>query len=145
MPGLLRFVTRWIARRRHRWLVAMRRRASTGWKAEQIAVRALAKKGYRIVGRNVHLPGGEIDVVAVDGRTLVFVEVKGRIGDTAGRPEDHVDEEKQRRLSRLAAIYVRRHALRGISCRFDVFTVYWPAANSRPLTRHYQHAFQAAL
>ncbi len=78
---------------------------------ERQARRMLAAKGYRILGRRVRVGRrGELDIVARNGDTLVFVEVKTRRNEDFGRPIDAVDRAKQRRLSRAALGYLRSFA-----------------------------------
>lgn len=144
-PAWLRPAFRALARWRRQRKQEAARRQTIGWRSEDAAARLLRKLGFHIVGRNVRLPGGEIDIIAVDDRTVVFVEVKGRLGDAAGRPEDHVDDEKQRRLSRLATIYLRRRRLQEYRCRFDVVAVYWRVNDNKPELKHYRNAFQSAI
>ena len=88
----------------------------------------LERSGWRIVGRNVRLPSGELDIVALDGGTLVFVEVKaGRAGTTLGpeRPAHAVGRRKQVKLRRLAREYIaeRRGPSGVFGYRFDVVGV----------------------
>src|SRR3972149_6838842 len=77
-----------------------------GAHGEAVASTVLAKRGYRIVERNFRSRWGELDVVAYDGATLVFVEVKARRGARFGEPAYAVDRRKQRRLVRLAQQYL---------------------------------------
>ena len=81
--------------------------------------------------------------VAVDGRTVVFVEVKTRHSTDAGHPADAVDADKQRRLTRLALAYLKRHDLLEHSARFDVLAVTWPDSRRKPTIDHYKNAFEA--
>jgi putative endonuclease len=90
-----------------------------GMAAEQFGVEWLARAGYRIVSRNVRTPQGEIDVVAEDGDTLCFVEVKARAGDECGNSLDAVTVSKQVRLARAAASYLVARPWAG-PLRFDV-------------------------
>jgi putative endonuclease len=71
-------------------------RKQTGNKGEDLAADYLVAAGYRIVGRNYRCPFGEIDIVAEEGKTLVFVEVKSRRNDAYGSPQTAVGLEKQR-------------------------------------------------
>lgn len=87
---------------------------------EDDAVRHLESQGYRILARNVVNHGGEIDVVAMDGKTLCFVEIKARDGDRYGLSIEAVGYTKQRRLSRAAALYLTVRGWHGRPCRFDV-------------------------
>jgi putative endonuclease len=103
----------------------------------------LRRLGYVIVARGHRDNIGEIDLVAVDGRTLVFVEVKTRTSQDAGHPADAVDAEKQRRLTRLALSYMKRHDLLENPARFDVVAVIWPDKGRKPTIEHFQNAFEA--
>jgi len=129
-----------------------------GRRGEDCAARYLRRKGLRIVARSVRLPQGEIDLVALDGQTVVFVEVKTRRDHRAGRPEDAVDDRKQQKLIRLAKAFLTRHDLFGHACRFDVVAITWPSrpgtrvsdkisrifGHPRPNIRHFERAFQSA-
>src|SRR6478736_1225392 len=88
-------------------------------RGEDAAARYLKRLGYVIVARGHRDNIGELDLVAVDGRTIVFIEVKTRASHDAGHPADAVDEAKQRRLTRLAISYMKRHDLLECAARFD--------------------------
>ena|SRR5690349_13552908 len=96
---------------------------SYGARCERAAARHLRWRGYRIVARNFRAAGAEIDLVALDGDTLVFVEVKARRSLVAGTPEAAVDERKQHRIRRAAEIFVDRHRARRKPIRFDVVAI----------------------
>jgi putative endonuclease len=103
-------------------------RQRLGRAAEDLVADRLRRAGWRIVGRNVRLPSGELDVVALDGCTLVFVEVKaGRAGAALGpeRPAHAVGRRKQLKLRRLAREWIaERRGPSGVSgYRFDVVGV----------------------
>jgi len=83
------------------------------------------------VACNFRAAGAEIDIVAVDGDTLVFVEVKTRLGTGAGRPEDSVHGLKQHRIRRAAAIFARARAMDDRPMRFDVVAVSRPEGRWR--------------
>lgn len=87
--------------------------------AEEEAVRWLSGQGYQIVETNATTNAGEIDVVARDGGTLCFIEVKARSTGEFGPAIEAVDLRKQRRLARAAALYLALHNLE-VACRFDV-------------------------
>ena len=101
-------------------------RAALGAKGERIAVRRLRREGYRIIARNFRAAGAEIDVIAWDGDTLVFIEVKTRIRLGAGPPEESVHGLKQNHIRRAAAVYARIHAMEDRPMRFDVVAVSRP-------------------
>ena len=112
-----------------------------GRAGEDRAARHLEARGYRILERGFRTRDGEIDIVAADGETVVFVEVKTRSGMACGRPAEAVDGRKQRRLVRAARVWLHRHGASERPCRFDVVEVL-----SRPgeeaTTRHIVDAFQ---
>jgi putative endonuclease len=94
-----------------------------GRRGEQAAERHLRRSGYRIVERNFRAAGAEIDIVAMDGDTLVFVEVKTRSGAGAGTPVDAVDRRKQERMRRAAEAFAARHRASDWTIRFDVVAI----------------------
>ncbi len=113
-----------------------------GQRGEVAAANFLRKLGYIIVARGHRDRIGEIDLVAVDGRTVVFIEVKTRTSQDAGHPADAVDENKQRKLTKLALAYLKRHDLLECTARFDVVAITWPDAKSKPKIEHFKSAFE---
>ena len=87
------------------------------------AEQELTRKGYRIVARNVAVRGAEIDLVALDGSVLVFVEVKLRRGDRAGTGREAVTPAKQRRISKGALEFMAQRGLMDRQARFDVIEI----------------------
>jgi putative endonuclease len=100
-----------------------RERISTGRLGEAIAAEHLTRAGYQIIERNFRCPLGEIDIVARDRETLVFVEVRSRRTDNFGSPLESIGFAKQKKLSLVAAFYLSRHGLYEIKARFDVVAV----------------------
>ena len=96
-------------------------RAERGRAAEAAAAALLEAHGYRIVGRNVRLPGGEIDIIAREGDTVVFVEVKARSGGSFGSAVHAVDGRKRATLRAIANDWLQIAAPRA-KARFDVVT-----------------------
>jgi putative endonuclease len=99
------------------------RRIALGRKGEEVAVDFLRKQGYRIIKRNYRCRAGEIDIVAKEGSSLVFVEVKSRRSTHFGLPEEAVSYEKRRRLTRVTLGYFAHHRIKEAKCRFDVVSV----------------------
>lgn len=99
--------------------------AATGRYGEDLAHRHLQAHGYRVVARNYRPPSGrgEIDMMAWDGDTLVFVEVKTRSSEEFGTPDRAVDAEKERLLDRAARDYARRAGVAADRLRFDLVNV----------------------
>ena len=94
-----------------------------GRKGEDRAAVYLVRQGYRILERNYTTPSGEIDVIAMDRDTVVFVEVKTRTNDAFGAPELAVSARKQQRMIRAALGYIKYHKLHQVPCRFDVVAI----------------------
>lgn len=114
-----------------------------GDEGERIACRHLKKLGYRILVRQARTRPGEIDVIARDGTTIVFVEVKSRRDLREGSPAEAVDRRKQVKLTQLALAWLKRRKLLGRSSRFDVVAIRWDA-QGRPIVEHFKNAFEAA-
>ena len=90
---------------------------------ERIAGAYLEKKGYRILEYNFRCPYSEIDIVARDGKYLVYCEVKYRRGKNEVRPLEAIDSRKQKRISMAALFYIARHNMASEPCRFDVIGI----------------------
>jgi putative endonuclease len=86
---------------------------------------------------------GDIDIVALDGRTVVFVEVRSRTDTAHGHPAETVGFHKQRRIAQLATAYIHRHRLEDCSARIDVVTVTFDGPDGRPQVEHFQNAFES--
>jgi len=98
-------------------------RISLGKKGEELAIAQLKALRYKILERNFKCSLGEIDVIARDKNTLVFVEVKTRATREFGGPAAAVHERKQRQLSKVALVYLNQKKLFNIPARFDVVAV----------------------
>jgi putative endonuclease len=139
----LGWLMRWLAAITEPLWLSLDRRLPLGRRGENAAARFLRRLGYIVVARGQRDPLGELDLVAVDGRTIVFLEVKTRSSDDAGHPADAVDADKQRRMTRLALSYLKRHDLLECKSRFDVVAITWPAGDKRPVIEHFKDAFEA--
>jgi putative endonuclease len=95
----------------------------TGKKGEELAALYLAEKGYHIIERNYRCRFGEIDIVAQEGETLVFVEVKSRRSDSYGDPQLAVNREKRKKISLISLAYLSEKRLQNRTARFDVVAV----------------------
>lgn len=129
------------------WLLQVCRLApksqSFGARGEQVAARYLRQLGWRILARDHRNALGEIDLIALDGNSVVFVEVKTRKHSDRGLPADAVNAEKQRRLTRAAMAYLKRRGWLERTARFDVIAILW-SDESTPEITHYRHAFDAS-
>ncbi len=100
-------------------------RKSFGMQAERVAERYLLQHGYQILERNVRYPMGELDLVAMQGETLVFCEVKARRGGETQDPAESIHVKKQSRLVRLATKYLHNHPhFSDTLCRYDAVLVW---------------------
>ena len=98
-------------------------RIQTGKRGEDIAAAYLKNRGYRIIERNYKCLFGEIDIVAKDGDTVVFVEVKSRKSEKFGDPQGAVGREKQKKISRISLKYLEEKHLYPCDARFDVVAI----------------------
>ncbi len=95
-----------------------------GEKGEGLAVKFLKKKGYKIIKQNYKTPIGEVDIIAKEGETLVFIEVKTRESVEYGLPFEAVNSFKRRKIVNVALLYLKR--FKEIPpCRFDVISIYY--------------------
>jgi putative endonuclease len=118
-------------------------RIALGKTGEDLACRELERRGYAILARRYRGRSGELDIIARDGPTIVFVEVKARETCAFGAPADAVTPVKRRRIVRLALNYLMRHHLTAASCRFDVVAITFDAAP--PRVELFQNAFDAGI
>lgn len=119
------------------------RKKSLGERGEDAAARFLKRQGYTILERGHDSRLGELDIIAVDDNTIVFVEVKTRTSDDAGLPTDAIDERKQRRMTQAALGYLKAKRILEAAARFDVVAVRWPDGVREPSIEHYKNAFPA--
>lgn len=94
-----------------------------GRSGEEAALDYLKKKKYRIIERGFRLFRGEIDIIAYDCKTLVFIEVKTRKSKDYGPPEESVTPSKQKQIRRIAQGFLIRNNIQDVECRFDVLSL----------------------
>jgi putative endonuclease len=109
-----------LADQEHRGQAFNKQKGSAG---ELSAYRYLRQQGYKIVARNYRKRFGEIDLIAWDGDTLAFIEVKSRTNQARGLPEEAVHRGKQRQIRRVAREYRSRNQLHDINYRFDIVSI----------------------
>lgn len=112
----------------------------TGNKGEDLATDYLLKKGYRIIERNFRTRFGEIDIICYDSETLVFVEVKTKIGHDFGEPEEMVNKRKLSRVKRMGEVYLQNQKL-DVACRVDVVAIVMIDNSSVEKIEHYQAVY----
>lgn len=116
---------------------------SLGQRGETVAARFLRGQGYQIIQRNFACAVGELDIIAREGKTLVFVEVKTRADDDP-TPETQVDAAKQHQITKAARFFLSRYGVPQPAARFDVVAVVWPDGR-KPHIRHTTNAFDATF
>jgi putative endonuclease len=112
----------------------------TGNKGENYAADLLVEKNYTIVERNYHFGHGEIDIIAMDNDTLVFVEVKTRKNLEFGDPIQGVTKNKQSQIRKIALGYLMENNISDVDCRFDVIGILL-RENEAPKINHLVNAF----
>ncbi len=112
-----------------------------GARGEALATRhARRVLGMKIVARNQRFDGGELDIIAIDGPDIVFIEVRTRRSELAGSPERTIRDGKRRFLRRAAREFMRHRRLGSFTPRFDVAAVIWPI-DGQPMVRYHKNAF----
>jgi len=114
-------------------------RKGLGPRGEEAGERFLINRGYRILDRNYRAPCGEIDLIALDEKTVVFIEVKTRRSRRFGEPFEAVHPRKRKRITGAALYYLKRYRVPP-PCRFDVISVY--EVDGRTLIQQMRDAFE---
>jgi putative endonuclease len=118
-------------------------RPGTGRHAEDLAAALLERAGLRIIARNWRRPEGELDIVADDAGTCVFVEVRSRTGTEQGHPLESITPQKQARVIRSARLYLSEVPTGASGYRFDVVAVTFdPEGRAEPAIVHIPDAFE---
>jgi putative endonuclease len=112
-----------------------------GQRGENLAAKFLRDLGFKIIVRNFRSDVGEVDIIARDGATLVFVEVKTRTHDDP-TPEEQVNQPKRHQLTKAAKLYLARYGSPQPPARFDVVAIVWPTGRQAQI-RHTPNAFEA--
>ncbi len=118
------------------------KRQKFGKESESIAVRYLKKNGYKILEQNYRNKLGEIDIIAKDKKSLVFVEVKARRFDGYGSPKWAVTPKKQRKISMVALYYLKATKQNKVKARFDVVAI--SSSQDNPRIELIKNAFELA-
>ena len=118
-------------------------RKQLGNRGELEAAKFLERLGYKILHRQLLGRFGELDLVARAGDTIIFVEVKTRASTAAGHPTEAITPDKQRKMTRAALAFLKKHRWLHQKARFDVVAIIWPQGNEPPQIQHYINAFEA--
>ncbi|HUU52902.1 MAG TPA: YraN family protein [Candidatus Heimdallarchaeota archaeon] len=111
-----------------------------GRSGEDVATEYLKKKKYKIVDKGFRFLRGEIDIIAYDDETLVFVEVKTRKSTRFNQPEESVTPAKRKQLRRVAQGYLLRNHIQDVECRFDVLSLTFDELEGYTV-KHFTDAF----
>jgi putative endonuclease len=111
-----------------------------GKEGERVAEQYLKNKGYKLIERNYRCPLGELDLIVLDRRVVVFVEVKTRSGNGYGTPLEAVAFRKQRKMIQTAQYFLSEKKLHQRDTRFDVVGISWPGRE--PEIEHVENAFE---
>jgi len=115
-----------------------------GRRSERAAAKYLRSLGYRVFAANVSDPAGELDLLALDGETLVVVEVRSTASDNMESTAASVDLRKQRKITEAALRFLSARRMLGrVAVRFDVLVMSWPPTAREPVIQHIPHAFEA--
>ena len=118
------------------------KRQKFGKESESVAVRYLKKNGYKVLEQNYRNKIGEIDIIAKDKKTLVFVEVKATRTDSFGSPKWAVTPKKQRKISMVALYYLKDTKQNKVKARFDVVAI--SSSQDNPRIELIKNAFELA-
>ena len=119
-------------------------RQRLGQLGERAAARFLKKKGYHILEKNYRVRSGEVDIVAREKGSIVFVEVKTRSSAEFGLPEESLSSRKKVHLTKTALSYLAHHSIRDRDCRFDVVAVIMKGGRVEEI-RLIRNAFESSL
>jgi putative endonuclease len=111
-----------------------------GKEGERVAEQYLKNKGYKLVERNYRCSVGELDLIVLDRRVVVFVEVKTRTGQGFGSPLEAVEFRKQKKMIQAAQYFLSEKKLHQRDARFDVVGISWPGRE--PVVEHIENAFE---
>jgi putative endonuclease len=119
------------------------RKKELGARGEQLAVEKLENEGYHIRDRNWRIIEGELDIVAEDGDTIVFIEVKARTSRRFGLPEEALTKKKRQRLIKAALAYLDAHQIFEANWRFDFIAIEWSSRGDLTRLEHFVDVIQA--
>ena len=117
-------------------------RKRLGREGEELAAGFLRKKGYKLVERNYRCKTGEVDLIVLDRKVVVFVEVKTRSDHRFGTPFEAVEARKQRKMIQAAQYFLHDKKLDQRDARFDVVGISW--RGDQPVVEHIENAFEVS-
>jgi putative endonuclease len=114
-----------------------------GDRGERAAVKYLKQQGFRIIAKQHRNYYGEVDIIAQEGKSTVFVEVKTRTSTNDGQPFEAVDLRKQEKITHVALAWLKQNDRLEQPARFDVVSILWPDEKGEPQIQHFRNAFEA--
>jgi len=117
-------------------------RLELGKFGEKLALRKIKRLGYKKIVRNFRCPLGEVDIIARDGDTLVFMEIKTRKGRSIGYAKEAVNARKKRQISKVALAYMKSRDCSDVRARFDVVAI--SLGRGKPEIEVIKNAFELA-
>jgi putative endonuclease len=117
-------------------------RKEIGFEGEQIAAKYLKRKGYKIIQKNYRCKLGEIDIIAEQNKTIIFVEVRTKHTEKLGLPQYSVNSAKMGQISKAALWYIKEKKITDQACRFDVIAITFPSKSDEPKIEHIENAFE---
>ncbi len=118
----------------------MNNKKEKGKEGEELACKYLIEHGYKILQKNYQFGRGEIDIIALDGEIIVFIEVKYRKSLEYGYPEDSITKKKQLQIRKIAEAYLYQYKIENHPCRIDVISILH-FGNKEPEIKHFINAF----
>lgn len=119
------------------------KKEEVGARGESLAVQKLKEGGYHIRDRNWRTLEGELDIVAEEGDTIVFIEVKARTSRRFGWPEEALTKKKRQRLIKAALAYLDAYQIAEANWRFDFFAIEWSSEGDLMRMEHLIDVIQA--
>lgn len=124
-------------------MVLSQEKKEIGQKGEDLAVDFLKGLGYQILERNYRCKLGEVDIIARDNESLVFIEVRGRSSLAFGLPQESINRKKQHQISKVALEYLTRKKVKNTPARFDVVAISLKPGKEK--VEHIKDAFEVSF
>ncbi len=112
-----------------------------GRKGEDLAAAWLESHEIRVLERNYHFEKAEVDIIAYNGKQIIFAEVKTRTDNRFSEPEDAVNDDKKKSLMKVAGAWLYERKMEGAPVRFDIISVLLKPGDADPEIKHFEGAF----
>ncbi|MBD3359406.1 MAG: YraN family protein [Candidatus Buchananbacteria bacterium] len=119
----------------------MNKKIKIGKFGQQLAAQFLLNRDYQLIKENYYCPEGEIDLILADQKQLVFVEVKTRLSNKFGLPEEAIDQNKKEKLYQTALTYLAKEEINHDNWRIDCLAVEIDQANKKAQIRHHKNIY----